>query len=134
MRTISARLKGALLLCGLIGGCSDNDRTTAMGPDFAPAPQHFSNAADCTRHLGSLIRETSGQPITAVARGPYPMGPDEQRAHIVQRDGAGHRIIEYRCLGPALSSRSWRRALTADAPLPTIESMAANAAWLDTAQ
>lgn len=100
----------------------------ASAPDTGAA--RFADAAGCRLHLERLVAEARGSDHDAV-EGPYEVAPGDVRAHMVEAEGAGHRIIEHRCAGAELSSRSWTRSMAGDeAEAFTIESAVRRAAWL----
>ena len=98
---------------------------------FEPSQERFADAAACKAKLGSFVAEARAGPHVA-AEGPYEIAPGDVRVHSVLVSGSGHRITEHRCLGPQLSSRTWRHSMDgSEAEEPeTIDSMAAKAEWL----
>ena len=98
---------------------------------FEPASRDFVDAAACKAFLATSAGEARGQGYDAV-EGPYELASGDIRIHTVRAEGRGHRIDVQRCLGAALSARSWRHSLEGDeeeAPF-TAESVARSAAWL----
>ena len=87
--------------------------------------------ADCRAELGRLAAEARVEGYEAV-EGPYEVGPGDWRAHAVVADGAGHRIVEHRCVDGRVVSRSWseRPEGAGDGPTP-IESLLRGAVWLE---
>jgi hypothetical protein len=99
---------------------------------FEPAPQSFADAAACKAFLAERASKASGQGFDAV-EGPYVLAAGDVRIHTVRAEGKGHRIDEQRCLGAALSGRSWHHSLEDDGeeePGFTAESAARSAPWL----
>lgn len=98
---------------------------------FEPSDERFADAGACKARLAAVITAArSNAPVAA--EGPYEVAPGDVRIHSVLASGSGHRITEHRCLGPELSSRTWRHSMDgSDEEEPeTIESMAAKAEWL----
>ena len=101
---------------------------------FEPAAQSFADAAQCKAFLAARAGEARGAGFDAV-EGPYLLAAGDVRIHTVRAEGRGHRIEEQRCLGAALSRRSWHHSLeaevaeTEEAPF-TAESVARSAPWL----
>jgi hypothetical protein len=101
---------------------------------FEAEPRSFADAAACKIFLATRAGEARGAGYDAV-EGPYEIAAGDVRIHTVRAEGRGHRIDEQRCLGAALSARSWRHSLEEDelereeAPF-TVESAARSAAWL----
>jgi hypothetical protein len=92
----------------------------------------FADAASCKAFLADRAGEARGEGFDAV-EGPYPIAADDVRIHMVRAEGNGHRIDEQRCLGAALSGRSWRHSLEDEESEEagfTVESVARSAAWL----
>lgn len=102
---------------------------------FEPAPQSFADEAACKAFLADRAGEARGGGFDAV-EGPYPVAAGDVRIHTVRAEGRGHRIGEQRCLGAALSARSWHHSLeeevgeTEEEPPFTAESAARSAPWL----
>ena len=102
---------------------------------FEPAPQSFADAAGCKAFLATRIAEARRQDYDA-AEGPYVLAAGDVRIHTVRAEGRGHRIDEQRCLGAALSGRSWHHSLEDEVreqeeePPFTAESAARSAPWL----
>ena len=98
---------------------------------FEPAPNSFADAAACKAFLATEAGEARGRAYDAV-EGPYQLAAGDVRIHTVRTEGRGHRIEERRCLGAALSARSWRHSLEdgGDEPEFTVEAVARSAAWL----
>ncbi|CAA9489143.1 MAG: hypothetical protein AVDCRST_MAG39-653 [uncultured Sphingomonadaceae bacterium] len=71
---------------------------------FTPV-RNFADAAACRAHLAAEAAAARGG-ATAV-EGPYEVAPGDVRTHRVDATARGHRIAEQRCLGAALSRRSW---------------------------
>lgn len=113
-----------LLLCASAASASDE-------VPFEPSKERFADAPACKARLAGLIAEARAHAHVA-AEGPYELTPGDVRAHSVAVSGSGHSITEHRCLGEALSSRTWRHSMdgsASDEP-DTIDSMAAKAEWL----
>ena len=96
---------------------------------FEPGRESFADAGACKAHLFSLAAEARRGDYAAV-EGPYDIAAGDVRIHMVRAEREGHRIAEHRCLGSALSSRSWRHSLAPAEEEFTIESVARNAEWL----
>ena len=99
---------------------------------FEAAERSFADAAACKAFLATRAGEARGQGFDAV-EGPYEVEAGDVRIHTVRAEGLGHRIDEQRCLGAALSGRSWRHSLEDDGDEEaafTAESAARSAAWL----
>lgn len=96
---------------------------------FEAAPQSFADAAACKAFLAARAGEARGQGFDAV-EGPYELAAGDVRIHTVRAEGRGHRIDEQRCLGAALSGRSWSHSLEEEEEPFTVESAARSAAWL----
>lgn len=96
---------------------------------FEPATQTFADAASCKAHLAGLAAAARRGDYAAV-EGPYEIAAGDVRIHMVRAEREGHRIGEHRCLGGALSSRSWRHSLAPAEEEFTIESAARDAEWL----
>jgi hypothetical protein len=96
---------------------------------FEASGERFADAAACEARLASLAGEARAGEYDAV-EGPYRLGPDDTRIHMVRAEGSGHRIDEHRCLGPELSARSWRHSMDAAETEFTVESIARSAPWL----
>lgn len=96
---------------------------------FTAAAQVFADAPACRAHLRALVAEARADPADA-AEGPYEIGAGDVRAHIVQPDGSGHRITEFRCLEAQLGSRSWTHSMEAEEEEFTVDSVARRADWL----
>ena len=118
----------ALLL--LVGAAAADVETP-----FEAAQRSFADAAACKAFLAARAGEARRQDYDAV-EGPYQLAAGDVRIHTVRAEGKGHRIDEQRCLGAALSGRSWRHSLEPDEEAFTVESAARSAAWLkkDSAQ
>jgi hypothetical protein len=114
---------GLLLLVG--AATADLDGETP----FEDARQSFADAAACKAFLATRVGEARGQDYDAV-EGPYEIAAGDVRIHTVRAEGKGHRIDEQRCLGAALSGRSWRHSLEEEDDSFTVESVARSAAWL----
>jgi len=87
------------------------------------------SSAACENKLVSLAREAEGQ---EAVRGPYEIEDGDIRIHMVRADGDGHLIVEYRCRGDELSTRSWQHSMrrdTVEEPV-TVESWSKGAPWL----
>ncbi|MFL6843687.1 MAG: hypothetical protein ACJ8ER_02265 [Allosphingosinicella sp.] len=106
---------------------------TAASPDgetpFEPAAQSFADAAQCKAFLAARAADARRQDYDAV-EGPYSLAAGDVRIHTVRAEGKGHRIDEQRCLGAALSGRSWTHSLEAEETPFTVESVARSAPWL----
>ena len=114
----------ALLL--LVGAAAADDGETPF-----EAGRSFADAAACKAFLADRAGEARGSAFDAV-EGPYEVAAGDVRIHTVRAEGKGHRIDEQRCLGAALSGRSWRHSLEdekADEAF-TVESAARSAPWL----
>jgi hypothetical protein len=98
---------------------------------FQAAAQSFADAAACKAFLAERAGEARGGGFDAV-EGPYVLAAGDVRIHTVRAEGKGHRIDEQRCLGAALSGRSWRHSLEDGDEEPgfTAESAARSAPWL----
>lgn len=96
---------------------------------FEPSAKSFSDAASCCAHLTALATEARADRADAV-EGPYEIAAGDVRIHSVRAEGAGHRIVEHRCLAEQLSSRSWSHEMEDAVPAFTVESAARDAAWL----
>ena len=97
---------------------------------FEASERSFADAAACKAFLDASAGEARGLGFDAV-EGPYEVAAGDVRIHTVRADGQGHRIDEQRCIGAALSGRSWRHSLEEDEPAPfTVEAVARSAAWL----
>ncbi|HEX8262456.1 MAG TPA: hypothetical protein VF547_06245 [Allosphingosinicella sp.] len=99
---------------------------------FEAAGRSFADAAACKAFLADRAGEARGKAYDAV-EGPYEVAAGDVRIHTVRAEGQGHRIDEQRCLGAALSGRSWRHSLEDDGEAEepfTAESIARSAAWL----
>ena len=103
--------------------------TAAAEVPFEADPMRFADPAACTLHLRELTQEAAADGYDAV-EGPYRIAADDVRIHMVRAEGAGHRIIEHRCLAEKLSARSWSHSMEDDAPEFTVESVARTAPWL----
>jgi hypothetical protein len=114
---------GLLLLVGAATAGLDGETP------FEAAQRSFADAAACKAFLAARATEARGQDYDAV-EGPYELAAGDVRIHTVRADGNGHRIVEQRCLGTALSARSWRRSLEEDEEAFTVESAARSAPWL----
>jgi hypothetical protein len=100
---------------------------------FEAAQRGFADSAACKAFLASRAGEARGEGFDAV-EGPYELAAGDIRIHTVRAEGRGHRIDEQRCLGPALSGRSWHHSLEGDegeqeAPF-TVDAVARSAPWL----
>ena len=98
-------------------------------PEFSRAAGDFANAEACRARLVQLAAEARGRGYDAV-EGPYEIAPGDVRIHTVQTEGAGHRIVETRCAGAELASRSWTRHMEPEQEEFTVESVARRAPWL----
>ena len=98
-------------------------------PGFEAQPDLFADDAACRAHLGRLVAAARAQSADA-AEGPYQFEGEDHRAHIVRREGIGHRISEYRCESERLSGRNWRRSMEGEAGEFTVESAVRDADWL----
>jgi hypothetical protein len=98
---------------------------------FQAAGQGFADADACRAFLAARAGEARRQGYDAV-EGPYELSAGDVRIHTVRLEGRGHRISEQRCLGAALSGRSWNHSLELDVEDEafTAESAARSAAWL----
>lgn len=85
---------------------------------FVPA-RSFADPAACVAHLTALVA-ASRPPAYDAAAGPYRIAADDTRAHRVRAEAWGHEIEEFRCVGPALSSRRWSKSMSGVRPF-TIE-------------
>jgi hypothetical protein len=116
----------ALLLLSAAAGGADGEAP------FRQAQQSFADAAACKAFLAARAGEALGEGFDAV-EGPYELAAGDVRIHIVRAEGRGHRIDEQRCLGAALSGRSWRHSLEDEDEEEegfTVESAARSAPWL----
>ena len=88
-------------------------------------------AADCRAELVRIAAEARAEGYEAV-EGPYEVEPGDWRAHAVVADGAGHRVVEHRCVDGRVVSRSWSESPegAGDGPTP-IESLLRGAVWLE---
>lgn len=87
---------------------------------FRPRAERFADASACHAWLTATV----GGTIDSVAvRGPYPIAPDDVRAHRVRLASRGHEITEWRCLGLTLFERSWTHALEEGTEPFTIEDL-----------
>ena len=75
---------------------------------FGPRAETFADAPACHAWLRTTVAATTG---AVAATGPYVITPGDTRAHRVLATARGHQITEWRCLGIALSERSWTHAL-----------------------
>jgi hypothetical protein len=99
----------------------------AEGTRFEPSAERFADAATCRARLEAIIAAAQGY---EAVRGPYEIAPGDVRIHLVRAEGPGHRIWEHRCLGAALSARSWQHSIEqAEEPF-TVDSAASKAEWL----
>ncbi|HEX9947727.1 MAG TPA: hypothetical protein VGA98_09315 [Allosphingosinicella sp.] len=97
---------------------------------FEPSRRSFADPAACEAFLAGHAGDARGKGFDAV-EGPYRIGAGDVRIHIVRTEGSGHRIDEQRCLGAALSGRSWHHSLgDEDEEAFTAESAARSAPWL----
>ena len=86
-------------------------------------------ADDCRAELERMAAEARGQGYEAV-QGPYEVSPGDVRVHAVQREDGGHRIVEHRCDGGRVVSRSWvEREPRAEAEATPLESLLRGAKW-----
>lgn len=113
----------------LLLAAADTDGETP----FEASPHSFADAAACKAFLATRVSEARGEGFDAV-EGPYPVAAGDVRMHTVRAEGQGHRIDEQRCLGAALSGRSWHHSLEnerveEEAPF-TVEAVARSAPWL----
>jgi len=76
---------------------------------FRPRAERFADAAGCR---GWLTGTVAGVTNAVAARGPYEVAPGDIRAHRIRLASGGHEVTEWRCLGPALSERSWTHAMS----------------------
>lgn len=95
------------------------------------ATQGFADAAACSAFLAARAGEARRAGFDAV-EGPYLLAVGDVRIHTVRAEGRGHRINEQRCVGAALSGRSWHHGLEAgpEHEAFTAESAARSAPWL----
>jgi hypothetical protein len=94
---------------------------------FEPSAERFADAATCRARLEAVVAAARGY---EAVRGPYEIAPGDVRIHMVRAEGPGHRIWEHRCLGAALSARSWQHSIEqAEEPF-TVDSAARKAEWL----
>ena len=115
----------AILLLLLAGAA-----TADLETPFEAAQRSFADAAACKAFLATRAGEARGQGFDAV-EGPYELAAGDVRIHTVRAEGLGHRIDEQRCLGAALSGRSWRHSLEDEEEAAfTAESAARSAPWL----
>jgi hypothetical protein len=113
---------GLLLLAGAAAGEGE--------VAFEASRQGFADAAACKAFLAGRAGEARGKGFDAV-EGPYQLAAGDLRIHTVRAEGNGHRIEEQRCLGAALSGRSWHHSLeNEDEEAFTAESAARSAPWL----
>ena len=99
---------------------------------FEASRRSFADAAACKAFLATRAGEARGEGLDAV-EGPYELAAGDVRIHTVRAEGRGHRIDEQRCLGAALSGRSWRHSLEdedEEEEAFTAESAARSAPWL----
>ncbi|HYG48337.1 MAG TPA: hypothetical protein VD846_10410 [Allosphingosinicella sp.] len=99
---------------------------------FKASQRGFADAAACKAFLATRAGEARGEGFDAV-EGPYELAAGDVRIHTVRAEGKGHRIDEQRCLGAALSGRSWRHSLEDEKEEEeafTAESAARSAPWL----
>ena len=101
---------------------------------FEAARQSFADAAACQAFLATRAGEARGLGFDAV-EGPYDLAAGDVRIHTVRAERNGHRIHEQRCLGAALSGRSWHHSLDEgdreeEEEAFTVESVARSAPWL----
>lgn len=96
---------------------------------FEPAARSFADAASCAAHLGAVVADAGAQGHEAV-RGPYAIAEGDIRIHMVRAEGSGHRIREHRCLGKALSGRTWHHSMASAGEAFTVDSIARKAEWL----
>lgn len=100
---------------------------------FEPAGRSFADAASCKAFLAASAGEARGRGFDSV-EGPYAIAAGDVRIHTVRAEGRGHRIDEQRCLGAALSARSWRHSLDeadqGEDESFTAEAVARSALWL----
>lgn len=92
--------------------------TEAEAP-FVASSSAFHDPVSCVAHLSALVR-ASAPPAYDAAVGPYVIAPADTRAHRVKAREWGHEIEEFRCLGPALSSRRWTHSMSGVKPF-TVE-------------
>ena len=86
-------------------------------------------ADDCPAELGRLAGQARGEGAEAV-EGPYEVAPGDVRIHAVHAEDGGHRIVEHRCEGGRVVSRSWtERGSGAEAAATPIESLLRGARW-----
>ena len=114
---------GLLLLAGAAGLDAETPFEARRG---------FADAAACKAFLATRAGDARGEGYDAV-EGPYELAAGDVRIHTVRAEGRGHRIDEQRCLGPALSGRSWRHSLEDEEEGEetfTVESAARSAPWL----
>ena len=78
---------------------------------FKPV-RELASAAACLALLVDEVRAARAASAMA-AEGPYEIAPGDLRMHRVDVAEQGHRITEQRCLGFALSMRSWVHAMPA---------------------
>jgi hypothetical protein len=112
----------------LLAGAAGLDAETP----FVAAQRSFADSAACKAFLATRAGEARGEGFDAV-EGPYELAAGDVRIHTVRAEGRGHRIDEQRCLGGALSGRSWRHSLEdgePEEPPFTAESAARSAPWL----
>ena len=83
---------------------------------FIASTRAFADASACARHLVELVR-ASKPPAYDNAVGPYAIAPGDIRAHRVKAQDWGHDIEEHRCLGAALSLRSWTHSMSDVKPI-----------------
>jgi hypothetical protein len=96
---------------------------------FEASGESFSDAAACRARLVALAAEARAENADAV-EGPYEIEGGDVRIHSVRAEGAGHRIVEHRCLAEKLSGRSWSHEMEDSVPPFSVESAAQDAAWL----
>ena len=98
---------------------------------FVASAQSFADAAACKAFLATRAGDARGRGFDAV-EGPYELAAGDVRIHVVRFEGRGHRIDEQRCLGAALSGRSWHHSLEDEDEEEafTAESAARSAPWL----
>lgn len=87
---------------------------------FTARAERFADAPACHAWLGTAVAATTG---AVAARGPYRIAADDTRAHRVRIASRGHEITEWRCLGAALSERSWTHALETGAEPFTMDDL-----------
>lgn len=106
--------------------------TAEFETPFEAAQRSFADAAACKAFLAGRAGDARGEGFDAV-EGPYEIAAGDVRIHTVRAEGKGHRVNEQRCLGAALSGRSWHHSLedeeSEEAPF-TVDAVARSAPWL----